>query len=353
MFLGSVFARNEYLDAPSRDQSAATLVLSNQRLKCRLVEVSVGGFRVMVPRGNSWTGDRVARLETHDSKYKVQLVKQEARYEGLEITLERVEEPEADANLPTPQRWIVHGSRCCAIGLIAAIVYCVVAAPGGITHGPAHQITLQDLSNYWFNSWPTTTVSDHAPVSRTKPVHETGDESVEFPTISVALTKESRSAGTPPVTREQATTQRVDRKALIQAAIAAANAKQSRPLNSKTLPWLFSTGTTSTANSLRCRMCRLAEDDLQMFATGLKSLPTRAAADATSSLRESLLRLATAKTSPVEGFSNVRLIRSEDAEIIFRMADGEAELLRVLPVEIEEAAPARSPSASARHSAHR
>lgn len=341
-------ARNEFLEPPPQDQSAATLVLGELRLPCRLLELSIGGFIVMVPNAAAWTGEPVGQLVTHESTYGVRIIKQEARYDGFEATLLRVEES-PDEHQSFSARWIIHCSRCCAIGLILAIGYSLVASSDGITDGPTRSRGLRDRVCDWFN--PPSTIRQSA----------TGPgESADRRAISIALDDDqhdsNESLTASPVSRGEAPARANDRRELLQAALAAADSQPSRPLNASTLPWLFVPGETSVKSVPRCRMTRSAEDDLQQFAAGLKMLPAQAAADAARSLRDSLVMVVTSPATAVAGFSRLKVIHSTDADIYFRSADGEAELLRVLPVELEDVAAFRSPSpsaAAAHHSLHR
>lgn len=331
-------ARNEFLEPPPQDQSRATLVLGRQRVVCRLTEVSIGGFCVMIPRATNWTGEPQARLITHDATYKVQILKQEIRYEGIEITLERIEDPSDDENLPLPHRWVIHGSRCCAIGLILAITYCLIAAPGGVTQGPAHHVSLSDFCRYWFDSWSTPTTGQPEQPG-TEP-----EDTIQLPAITV-----STQSGAERPDLDVA----LDRPSLLSAALKAADSQRSRPVNATTLPWLFATRKSPLAKLPNCRMAQSAEEDLQAFAVCLKSLSADARADATESLRNALAATETSPAFAVVGFPMLRLIRSADAEVYFRVVDREIELVRVLPVELPDASPSRAPSAASHHSLRR
>jgi plasmid stabilization system protein ParE len=340
MFFRSATARNEFVDPAPQDQSRATLVLNEQRIVCRLVEVSIGGFTVMIPRATAWVGEPDGRLVTHDASYDVRVLKQESRYEGFEVKLQRIDK--SDDSLPSPQRWIIHGSRCCAIGLIFAITYCYVAAPGGVTRGPAHRVTWSGLVDYWTSVLPR---RDVRPNDRL--------DSADLPAIQVSLGHD----GTDDVGLEVSTVSRgskvaaTDRDSLVRTAAATADTQRSRPMNSTTLPWLLPPGTSTPLT--RCRMAAAAETDLQMFAACLRSLNPTEAADATRSLRETLASIASSPASIATGIPSVRRIRSTDADVYFRIVDGEAELLRILPVELPDTAPGRSPSAAAGQSPRR
>jgi hypothetical protein len=341
MFLKTSTARNEFVEPPPQDQSAATLVVNRQRLACRLLEVSLGGFCVMVPRATAWTGEPLARLITHDATYQVKIVKQEARYEGFEVTLQRIEEPPVES-LAAPQRWVIYGSRCCAIGLVIAIVFCFVAAPGGATRHPGRFVGLRDVIDYWFES----STPDRPILAFAPPATADDDDSDDLPTITVSLSSTAeKTAVQPPA---------LDRRNLLKQALDAANGHRSRPLNSKTLPWLLPAGSPLGQGLARCRLSPLAEDDLRVFAGGLKSLPARSAADAVKSLREAIGAISHLTPSTIPGFPNIHLVRSEDADVYYRIVDGEVELLRVLPIELDDGTRSRAPSASSgRHGVHR
>ncbi len=337
-------ARNEFLEPPPQDQSSATLVLGAVRLPCWLVELSIGGFIVMVPNAAAWMGEPVGRLVTHESIFNVRLIKQEARYDGFVATLLRVEET-PDEHQSFSARWIIHCSRCCAVGLILAIGYSLVVTADGTTDGPTRSRGLRDLVGDWFAPPPIgQSATGHVDSENRPAITVSLDDDQQESTQS--LTASNVSKGTAPA-------RAVDRKGLLQAALnlAAADSRRSQPLNAMTLPWLFVPGETSVKSVPRCRMTRSAEDDLQQFAAGLKMLPAPAAADAVRSLRDALVAVVTSPATAVTGFAHVKVIHSTDADIYFRSVDGEAELLRVLPVELEDVATSRpsppSPSASA------
>lgn len=319
-------ARNEFVEPPPQDQSSALLIVGEQRIHCRLTEVSIGGFCVVVPRATRWAGEPEARLLTNDSSYDVRILKQTAQYDGFEVRLQRVEET-APTSLTGTQRWIIYGSRCCAIGLVLGIAYCIVAAPGGESRGPAHPVSFQDIVNYWLDFRPKA-AEKPSDQNRPVPVERVSerDHIDDMPAISVSLGSETSVAGP----NEAPSNAVLDRVALVKQAALAASSGRSRPVNSTTLPWLFA-NSKSANPPFRCRMTHLAEEDLRVFENCLKSLSASGADDAIQSLRSALSRTSGKSFVPVAGVPNVRMVESDDAEVYFRMVDGEAELLRVLP----------------------
>ncbi|MBS0204665.1 MAG: hypothetical protein JSS49_17310 [Planctomycetes bacterium] len=327
-------ARDEFLDAPVRDQALAVLILNRQRFDCRLTDVATDGFTVLIPHGTTWSLASTAKLETHDSTYKVKVLKQNVQYEGIEVTLLRLDEITNDDKLPVPQRWIVHGSRCCAVGLIAAMTYCLVAAPGGVTKS-VHPVTIREYVAYLTDFLPTT--GWWSPKG----------EALSMPAITIDLADAEETEASFPVnsvslSQKATTNAALDRTAMLNAAIRSANSRRSRPVNSTTVPWLLPKGQT---NLPRCQMTHLAETDLQAFQSGLRWLSATAAEDAIRSLRQALLSVSTTAGAAVAGCPEARLVRSDDAEIYLRTVDGEVELLRVLPIELGDSVP-RGPSAA-------
>jgi hypothetical protein len=301
--------RNEFVDPSCQDQSVATLVFKKQRIACRLNEVSVAGFSVVIPREITLTGTR-GRLVTLDGAYTVHVLNQEACDQGSKVTLERLDEPYQE-ELVGLQGWIVHGSRCCAIGLILAIAYCAFANP---------QFDLQELANGLMASVPSAATM---PPDRSNPA------------TTSAASRESTKVKPASAVSQSTVPVKLDRNGMLREAIAQADSGRSRPVNPSTLPWLF-TG-TSARNLPRCRMTQLAEQDLRVFENGLKLLPPRDAADALNSLRNAVAAIPISASS-VTSFPGVRRTASDDAEILFRVRDGEAEFLRVLPLELLETA---------------
>ena len=364
MALMTTPTRDSFFDPPPDDQSIATLILGGERLECRLVEVSLGGFGVSVPRSTTWTGEPTAKLLTHDAAYPVRIIKQESQYTGYHFTLQRLEldESSVEEQPGLTQRWIIHASRCSAIGLIAAMAYCFVVNPGGSSKD-ARRIRPQDVINYWNWTWQSTGWwSSHRDPAASKSKlavpttanSESSDDMFEMPAISVSLT--SSTATQPTIPGQPSHTSDVDPQA--QAIVAATRLVQIKsslftarrgprwPANSSTLPWLFSTTDLTLNAGPAYHMSEVARNDLSLFESGLKSLPTTTAHDATRSLRRALAAITTAPGLPsnFEGLPDVRLIRSDDAEVYFRLTGGTVEILRVVPRDGHEPATARSTS---------
>lgn len=363
MLFGSPADRNEFIDPPPADQSVATLVLGQERLNCRLVEVSVGGFTVIVPRATLWTGEPIARLVTNSTVFKVRILKQEAQYEGYQVVLQRIDETTLQ-RLASPQHWVILLSRSCAIGLILAIGYCIGFVPGGASRANSRPFTMQSIMSFWFDPW----ISSDPPVVATstpKVINET-------PTITVSLDDSEDEPFTRPVSSythesgddenstvgeskaDRRTPAVADRRLLLRAALATADLDRSRPVNSETLPWLFPQQDQPATGIPGCRMSRPAEADLRTFSNCLTSLPTAAADQAVQNLQGTLRSIPGGLSTPLEGIPQVQSIQGADAEVYFRKLDGEIELLRILPIEFQDPVPARSPSARRNsHSAHR
>ena len=370
---------DSFFDPPPSDQSAATLILGGERLECHLVEVSIGGFGVSVPRSTAWTGEPVCKLLTHDAAYPVRIIRQESQYTGYHLTLQRIQEEETnpDESPGAAQRWIIHTSRCCVIGLIAVIAYCFLAAPGGSSQD-ARRIRPRDVANLWkwtefsIPWWPAnrdTAASDSELTALTTTHSEPSDDLFEMPAISISLTSNDRGtnvganvSGLPVPSPPRAagpSSHSTDadpqaqaiaaatRLAQIKSSLHTARRGSSRPANSTSLPWLFPANEPALHNGLTFLMSEAARNDLTLFESGLKSLSATSANEATRSLRRTLLAATLESASAVhfESLPDVRLIRSDDAEIYFRLANGAVEILRVVPRDIgDPGGPARATS---------
>jgi hypothetical protein len=143
------------------------------------------------------------------------------------------------------------------------------------------------------------------------------------------------------------------RRQLLQTALTAAESQRTRPLNASTLPWLFSAAGQLTTGLQRCRMTESAQSDLQTFNTCLKSLPKAEVTEAIQGLTATLAKIAQTPASipTTPEFPGVRRVCNADAELYFRIVDGEAELLRVLPADIETDVPFGPASESIRRTA--
>ncbi len=367
---------DSFFDPPSNDQSAAVLILGGERLECHLDEVSLGGFGVTVPRSTAWTGEPLCRLLTHDAAYPVRIIKQESQYAGFHFTLQRIQETDPVEQLGVTQRWIIHASRCCAIGLIAVIAYCLVAAPGGGSHG-ARRVRPQDLIHLWNWTWMSNNEttrrgigpSESGPAALTSTPDESSGDLIEMPAISVSLTSNDHAPGTvtpsaapqrtasspssPPtdVDPQAQAVAAATRQARIKSSLLTVLRGPSWPADSITLPWLFPATESAPGSRPAYRMSEAARNDLSLFEAGLKSLPATTADAAARSLKRALAATSSAPTStsplaslPFESLPDVRLIRSEDAEIYFRPASGLVEILRVVPRDSHEPANAARPT---------
>ena len=317
--------RNEFVDPLPQDQSTATLLIDGQRLPCRLTEVSINGFSVVVSRATTFRGEPIGRLVTHDNSYKVQLMTQEARYDGYLVSLVRLEES-PDELLTKPQKWIIYASRCCTIGLVLALAYNFLLGPGAEAMGPAPKSILPEFVTEW---------TDFGSVRREP-------KGSENPSLANDQSPDRAETGSDP-----ASPHAIDRRLLINDALTL-DSRLARPLNSSTLPWLFSKG-NSVRLPLRCRMATSAESDLMTFENCLQSLPKSVAAEATKSLRDTIVKITNSPIAAVSVLPDVRVAYSEDAEVYFRVVQGVPELLRVIPVEFEDTGTLRLPSASANH----
>lgn len=291
----------------AQDQTSAILVIGRARHLCQIVSMSIQGFVVRIEGDEHLAARGTIRLQTPGATYCARLTRQEATDSGVELTLVRVDD--CDDNLPFPQRWVVHTSRCCAIGLIIGLTYCLVVKPGPLLGVPGVR-HLGDVVQAWRGIDPDEDVRRSESLAQ------------ELPTISVSLVDSQ------PAPTDSSHKPNSSYEPLLKAAVAAAQRKRSRPLNSATVPWLGRAG-----DETRCRLAATAESDLRQFHAGLATLAAQESADAVRSLGDALRRISPMIDAPTE-VPGVHRVDSADAEIFFRCVDGEPEILRVLPLNV-------------------
>lgn len=112
-------------------QSLSVLVIGWRRFPCRLIEMSLGGFAVVVPRVLPPMPQSLARLKVQGLDYVVRVTRQEPRNDGFLVALEQVEElvPNCATIPATPAgRWLTATAWMAAVGIVVAALYFLTAA---------------------------------------------------------------------------------------------------------------------------------------------------------------------------------------------------------------------------------
>jgi hypothetical protein len=116
-----------YHRCPLSGQSAAVLVYDRRRINCQLVEMSLGGFGILVPQSFQAAMQSLARLQVNGLDYIVRLCRQEPRGDLLLIGLEQVEEVVSGNPATPPVSQFSHGlsllAWLIALGSIATALY--------------------------------------------------------------------------------------------------------------------------------------------------------------------------------------------------------------------------------------
>ena len=110
-------------------QSEAVLVVGGRKVPCQLIEISLGGFAVVVAEPLSAAlADPLASLQFDGLSYIVRVSRQETRRDGVLVGLEQIEEvvPVSTTLAPTTLgRWMTRVTWCVAIGLVMAAAYSI------------------------------------------------------------------------------------------------------------------------------------------------------------------------------------------------------------------------------------
>lgn len=119
------------------DQLKAELILGRLQIPCRMTEISVGGFAVIVgePLPFPALSDRLCRLKFEGLEYIVRVAREECRDDGVVVALEQIEEivPDNPGERTTVGgRILTWTAWAAAVGLVAVALYCVTGANLGI-----------------------------------------------------------------------------------------------------------------------------------------------------------------------------------------------------------------------------
>lgn len=105
------------------------MVVGGRKVPCQLIEISLGGFAVVVAEPLSAAlADPLASLQFDGLSYIVRVSRQETRRDGVLVGLEQIEEvvPVSTTLAPTTLgRWMTRVTWCVAIGLVMAAAYSI------------------------------------------------------------------------------------------------------------------------------------------------------------------------------------------------------------------------------------
>ena len=115
---------------------AAVLVVGRHKIHCRLVEMSLCGFGVLVPESLPAMKEPLARLKVRGLDYIVRVARQELRRDGVLVALEQVEEllPDSTRLPATPlEKWLTRAAWAAAICIVATALYCLAGTNAALS----------------------------------------------------------------------------------------------------------------------------------------------------------------------------------------------------------------------------
>lgn len=351
--------REEFLEPLPSIQKSATLMLGSEAVKCFVVEATTSEFRIAVPGIRQYEGDPKLTLMTSNAVFPVKLIRQEAHSGGYAFRLQRLElENKVTTRLSTRRaRFLTSGFY--ATGVLAVIIAGSFYVP--TINDDIPLLRLQGRRTQTLGWWaPSVNENDSAPVSGPSPGSEVAnplhrqdqrDTGVESSTIVVSMISPVSPSLTAPslLPAETASAaEMVTTKPQQHGNSKPANAKQTASLNSqlkegesgriqyvtqKQIPWIYAGW--PAGQPLNMRASDAALQDLKQFEQGLRELPQETSAQAIASL-QNVLRSATRQANQanrVLGTTDTYVVSTDDARVYFHAAQGQLELVRVLPID--------------------
>lgn len=355
--------REEFLEPLPTPQTNAKLLLGKSQVACVIVEVTAEGFRVAVPGIDHYEGDPKLTLVTRTAVYPVRLTLQEPHTGGYSYRLQRLDQTTpAQTRSSLSFRLSFLTSHCCAAGVISLIVsscFCII--PTLSENAPL--MTRRGLRYESLGTWsPSIAENDRVPpgisVNTSLANHEPADSefhevSCDSQTISVSMiSPASMTMSQPALLPQEDARQTARPKQIGTGSHGPAKAKKEVSLKSlldegqvgriqnatpTMASWLF--GTKSVAELQSLRVSDSALHDLKQFEFGLKILPSDLSLQATNSLQTAMAsaRSTNGASRAVPGLRDIYVVSSDDANVYFRKNHGNTELVRVLPINFQNA----------------
>ena len=328
-----------------------------------VVEASETSFRVAVPNVELYEGDPRLTLATEEQVYPVRLVLQERHAGGFSYILERIEMAHrTDHIFGSSGLFTLLNSRNVSLGVAAAVVagcLCIPVINNGLpwisTGGRRFDsLALGTIPNQNHKAVASeiepkkselVVAVDHQGVREVSVSGPNNHGSMISPasiTMSAPRTLSQTEkndavalgSGSSQGNRNAKSKYRSNRGPSLKMLIEEGRVGRIQSADRSTLPWLIGTQSSEKIPSLRVSDAALS--DLQHFEIGLRGLPKNLSDDAISSMREALTDLGseTSNARRVNGFDDVFVVSSDDANIYFRPNHGRMELVRVLPIEL-------------------
>ena len=118
--------QRQFHRCPLAAEQPAVLVVDRRKIDARVIEMSLGGFGVMVPRSLPVIKDPLARLKVRGLDYVVRITRQEDRDGGVLLAVEQIEEIVPSSTVTGSSvvgRWMTFAAWTVAVGLVVAAFY--------------------------------------------------------------------------------------------------------------------------------------------------------------------------------------------------------------------------------------
>jgi len=342
----------EILEPLPRSAQTATLVLQSERVSCQIIEELNGKIIVAIPGMKLYEGQSRLNLKMNHKVIPVKLTLQEARAGGCLFELMPVEQPNTEVKARA--KWTGLSRHFSIAGLVAVAVATLLSIPYGLDHHPL--LSMRGIRKEGFGWWPASVSEqelvppaisvDQGLVARHRPASEIVKVRADLPGVSISMistasrivTTELREPSVDSVRDDNGTNaDKSNQPRSLKTLLAAGQGGRVQSVTPKLVPWLY--GETDSDTALSLRMSDAAWTDLKHFAAGLNGLPTNGAAQAVTSLRQALNAAEQGRSDAkcIAGLSDIFVVRTDDADVYFRTVRGQAELVRILPLDFSKA----------------
>ena len=361
----------------------AVIVIGGDRWPCCIDYITDHEFQVWVNESEPYVGDSRAKLVTDDAVYSVKIIRQLPQSSGTCFELKRLPvnfHGEVTEDTGAAPQYLDRRScvACLAVALLVGCCYyfsLATALPqfrfvepqdnqiandvsqvthqASITHLSGHRgqekVLNQDLgaielhrAEEGFDKDSSTSmfvVSLSSPTFGAAEVEQSmngpGPESLETKASGESANRQPFVATeSPRRSRQTRSTMSVRSR---QALLEQGQIGRTQWATRETFPWLFIQA--GWEGDRPWRLSDAALGDLKQFEVGLRTLPEQSAIAVLANLRASIREANTefSQLKRVAGMTDVMMISGTDANVFFRLVGDKIELIRVLPVDLNEA----------------
>lgn len=346
--------REEFLEPLPESALTATLVLQYERVSCQVIEELNGQIIVAIPGMKLYEGSSKLNLKMNHKVIPVKLSLQEARAGGCLFQLTPIEQ--ATAEVKARAKWTSISRHFCTTGLVAVAVVTLFCIPSGFDLHPL--LSMRGIRKEGFGWWSTSIAErelvppaisiDQGLVAKVRVPSEVVNVRAESPNVSFSMISTASRIVTTELreTPIEAIRNRADNGSTpttsnkprsLKALLAIGETGRVQSVTPNLVPWLYDRGDADDGLSLR--MSDAAWTDLKHFAAGLKGLSSNNSAQAITSLRKALNAAGQGRSDAkcIAGLKDIFVVRADDADVYFRTVRGQAELIRILPLDFSKA----------------